>query len=37
MNEKKRKLDGVENSKSKSDTHCMHGWHERRAQLGLEP
>ena len=31
-NEKKRKLDGMENSKSKSDAHCMHE-HERRAQL----
>ena len=24
-NEKKRKLDGMESSKSKSDDHCMHG------------
>ena len=32
-NEKKRKLDGMESSKSKSDAHCMHGCHERRAQL----
>ena len=25
MNEEKRKLDGMENSKSKSNAHCMHG------------
>ena len=25
MNEEKRKLDGMENSKSKSKAHCMHG------------
>ena len=25
MNEKKRKLDGMESSKSKSNAHCMHG------------
>ena len=33
----KKKLDGMENSKSKSDAHCMHGWHESRAQLELVP
>ena len=25
MNEEKRKLDGMDSSKSKSDAHCMHG------------
>ena len=34
-NEKKRKLDGRETSKSKRNAHCMHGRHERRAQLKL--
>ena len=28
-----RKLDGMENSRSKSDAHYMHGWRETRAQL----
>ena len=37
MNEEKRKLDGMESSKSKRNAHCMHGWNERRAQLKLEP
>ena len=37
MNEEKRKLDGMESSKSKRNAQCMHGWHERRAQLKLEP
>ena len=26
MNEEKRKLDGMESSKSKSNAHCMHAW-----------
>ena len=37
MNEEKRKLDGMESSKSKSNAHCMHGGDERRAQVKLEP
>ena len=32
-NDKKRKLDGMESSKSKSDAHYMHGWHKTHAQL----
>ena len=32
-NEKKRKLEGMESSKSKSDAHYMHGRRETRAQL----
>ena len=31
MNEEKRKLDGMESSKSKRNAHCMHGRHERCA------
>ena len=30
MNEEKRKLDGMESSKSKRNAHCMYG-HDRRA------
>ena len=37
MNEEKRKLDGMESSKSKRNTHRMHGRHERNAQVKLEP
>ena len=32
-NQEKRKLDGMESSKSKSDAHFMHGLRETRAQL----
>ena len=36
MNEEKRKLDGMESSKSKRNAQCMYG-HERCAQVKLEP
>ena len=36
MNEEKRKLDGMESSKSKRNAHCVYG-HDRRAQVKLEP
>ena len=35
MNEEKKKLDGMEISKSKENAHCMHG-HDRRAQVKHE-
>ena len=36
MNEEKRKLDGMESSKSKRNAHCM-CVHDRRAQVKLVP
>ena len=33
MNKEKRKLDGMESSKSKSDAQFMHGLDETRAQV----
>ena len=36
MNEEKRKLDGMANSKSKRNAHCMYE-HNKRAQVKFEP